>query len=114
MFWYHIRNGIPKNHKLIRSNDEVPRFITKKWVEVHDQSGNAKNRFKPSIPIRSKTSRLRSDLCDLSDAYIVVKVIITATNPDDAYDKKLALKNNSLFVSCFSRIYKTLTDNAED
>ena len=23
--------------------NEVPRFITKKWIEVHDQSGCAKN-----------------------------------------------------------------------
>ena len=26
--------------------DEVPRFITKKWVEVHDQSGSADDRYK--------------------------------------------------------------------
>ena len=24
--------------------DEVPRLITKKWVEVHDQSGNAEEK----------------------------------------------------------------------
>ena len=24
--------------------DEVPRFITNKWIEVHDQSGNAEDR----------------------------------------------------------------------
>ena len=44
--------------------DEVPRFITKKWIEVHDQSGNAEDRYKPSTQIRFKTSMLRSDLCD--------------------------------------------------
>ena len=27
--------------------DEVPRFITKKWVEVHDQSGSPDDRYKP-------------------------------------------------------------------
>ena len=27
--------------------DKVPNFITKKWIEVHDQSGNADNRYKP-------------------------------------------------------------------
>ena len=47
--------------------------------------------------IRFKTSVLRSDLCDYSDASIVVKGNITVTNPDnDAYDKKLAFKNNAL------------------
>ena len=36
--------------------DDVPRFITKKWIEVHDQSGNAEDRCKPSKQIRFKTS----------------------------------------------------------
>ena len=53
--------------------DEVPRFITKKWVEVHDQSGSADDRYKLNKQIRFKTSMLRSDLSDYSDAYIVVK-----------------------------------------
>ena len=55
------------------TSDKVPRFITKKWIEFHDQSGTAKDRYKPSKQIRFKTSMLRSDLCDYSDAYIVVK-----------------------------------------
>ena len=61
----------------------VPRFNTKKWIEVHDQSGSAEDRYRPSKQIRFKTSMLRSDLCDYSDAYIVVKGDITfikATN----------------------------------
>ena len=48
--------------------DKVPRFITKKWVEVHDQSGSADDRYKLNKQIRFKTSMLRSDLCDYSDA----------------------------------------------
>ena len=59
--------------------DEVPRFITKKWVEVHDQSGSADDRYKPNKQIRFKKSMLRSDLCDYSDGYIVVKGDITLT-----------------------------------
>ena len=59
--------------------NEMPRFITKKWVEVNDQSGDANDRYKPNKPIRFKTSMLRSDLCDFSDAYIVVKGDITLT-----------------------------------
>ena len=39
--------------------NEVTRFITKKWIEVHDQSGNADNRYKPSKQIRFKISMLR-------------------------------------------------------
>ena len=54
-------------------------LLLKKWVEVHDQSGSAEDRDKPSKQIRFKTSMLRSDLCDFSDAYIVVKGTITLT-----------------------------------
>ena len=58
---------------------------------------------------------LRSDLCNFSDAYIVVKETFTVTDPNnDAYDKKLAFKNNALFVSCISKINNILVDNAED
>ena len=56
--------------------DKVPRFITKKWIEVHDQSGETYNTSKH---IRFKTSMLRSDLCDFNDAYIVVKGIVTVS-----------------------------------
>ena len=54
----------------------MPRFITKKWIEVHDQSGNAEDEYKPSQQIRFKTSLLRLDLCDFSDACIVVKKLL--------------------------------------
>ena len=73
--------------------DEVPRFITKKWVEAHDQSGSADDRHKPNKRIGFKKSLLRSDLWGFSDAYIVMKGSITVTNPNSImYDNKLALK----------------------
>ena len=92
--------------------DKVRRLITKKWIEVHDQSGET---YTTNKQIRFKTSMLRSDLCDYSDEYIVVKGKIIVTNPNNnAYDKKLALKNNAPFLSCISKINNTFTDNAED
>ena len=51
----------------------MPRFTTKKWREVDDQSGSAEDRDKPSKQIRLKTSMIRSDLWDFSYAYIVVE-----------------------------------------
>ena len=54
-------------------------------------------------------------MCDYSDAYIVVKGIIAVLGRNnDAYDKKLAFKNNVPFISCISEINNTLIDNAED
>ena len=49
---------------------DLPRFVTKIWIEVYDQSGGIYNVNKE---IRIKTSMLRSDLCDYSDAYIAAK-----------------------------------------
>ena len=96
------------------ASDNVPRFVTKKWIKVHDQSGSAEDRCKPSKQIKFKKSMLRSDLCDFSDAYIVMKGTITVTDPDNnAYDKKVAFKNNALFVSCISKINNALIDNDE-
>ena len=96
--------------------DEIPRFITKKWVEVHDQSGSAEDRYKPSKQIRFKTSMLRSDLCDFSDAYIVVKGTIAAigTNNKSRKNRPLAFKSNAPFICRISKINNTLIDNAED
>ena len=95
------------------AQDEVPRFITKKWIEVQSQSGNTYNTSKP---IRFKTSMLRSDLCDYYDAYVWVKGKITVTNPNNNanFDRRLMLKNNAPFISCISKINGELVENAED
>ena len=61
------------------TSDSVPRFVTKKWVKVHDPSGEA---YSTNKQIRFKTSMLRSDLCDCSDSYIVVKGTITVEGAD--------------------------------
>ena len=59
----------------ITSDDKnLPRFVSKKWIKVYDQSGGNYNVNKE---IRTKTSMLRSDLCNFSDAYIVAKRNIT-------------------------------------
>ena len=56
-------------------NKDLPRFVFKKWIEVYDQS---ERNYDVNKEIRIKTSTvLRSDLCDLNDAFIVVKGNIT-------------------------------------
>ena len=96
------------------TSNNVPRFITKKWVEGHGQSGN--DRYNPSKQMRFKTSMLRSNLCDFSDAFIVDKGTITVTGGSNRSRKNrpLAFKNNAPFISCMSKINNTLIDNAED
>ena len=63
---------------------DLPRFVTKKWIEVYDQSqGN----YDVNKEIRIKTSILRSDLCDFNDEYIVAKGDITVGAPNN--EKKI-------------------------
>ena len=59
---------------------------------------------------------LRSDLCDFSDAYIVVKGDITLEGDNNANErnKNLAFKNNAPFIKCISKLNDVKTDNAED
>ena len=107
-------------------NKDLPTFVTKKWIEVYDQSeGN----YNVNKEIRIKTSMLWSGLCDFSDAYIVVKRNITVNkktftaydidassntadnatatnnaNDNELGDKKLVLKNNAPFINCISKL----------
>ena len=77
-----------------------------------DQSEKSYNTNKE---IRIKTSMLRSDLCDFSNAYIIVKGDITVTNPNNAKkNKAIAFKNNAPFINCISKINGIKIDNAED
>ena len=61
--------------------------------------------------IRFKTTMLRSNLCDYSDAYVVLKWRITVTGTDNANkrNKKLTFKSNAPFRSC---IYKKSITNS--
>ena len=58
---------------------------------------------------------LRSDLCDYSDAYIVVKGTITVVRPNAATkNKSVAFKNNAPFINFISKINGVKIDGAED
>ena len=77
---------------------ELPRFVTKKWIEVYDQS---EENYNPNKEIRIKMSMLRSDLCDFSDVYIVVEGDITLEGNNNAnkQNENLAFKNNVPFIN---------------
>ena len=91
---------------------DLPRFVTKKWAKVYDQSGGNYNVNKE---VRIKTSMLRSDLCGFSDAHIVVKGTTTVVRPNNAKrNKATVFKNNAPFINCISKINGVKIDNAED
>ena len=43
------------------SDNDLPRFVTKKWIEDHDQSGG---NYSVNKEVRIKKRMLRADLCD--------------------------------------------------
>ena len=91
---------------------DLPRFVTKKWIDVYDQS---EKNYNVNKEITIKTPMLRSNLCAYSDAYIVVKGTITVTDPDNAKrNKSVAFKNNAPFINCISKINGVKIDNVED
>ena len=131
------KNGISKIVNFLDTtsdNKDLPKFVTKKWVEVYDQS---QENYDVNKEIRIKTSMLRSDFCDFSDAYIVVKGTITVTKKtltnddteapnntvanatntanDNAFgEKKLVFRNNAPFINCVLKINGVKIDNVED
>ena len=54
-------------------SENLSKFITRQYVQVNSLS----NTYNENKSIRFKTPMLRSDLCDYSDAYILVKGTIT-------------------------------------
>ena len=91
---------------------DLPRFVSKKWIEIYDQSGE---NCTVNKEIRIKTAMLRSDLCYFSDVYIDVKGNITVTDPSNAKrNKSVRFKNNAPFINCISKFNGVQIDNAED
>ena len=90
-------------------SDNRSKFRTRNWIKINDESrGNYAN-----SDIKSKTTMLRSNLCDYADSYIIVKGTITITRAGDAAaaarqaderDKGVTFKNCAPFTQCISRI----------
>ena len=62
---------------------------------------NREKNYNANKEIRIETPKLRSALCDFSNAYIVVKGNIVVTNPD-----------NAPFINCIPNINCVQIDNA--
>ena len=112
-----------KINNLLQSEDseseKLSKFVIIKYVKVNSLSDT----YNENKSIRFKTPMLRSDLCDYSDAYILVKGTITViangnnNNADNFRDKRnrpLILKNNAPSVSCITRINGELIEDADD
>ena len=86
-------------------------------VEINDEW---RGTYNANNDIKFKTSLIKSNLCDYSDAYIHVKLSITVpiTEADDAptnnTNKKVVFKNYAPFTNCVSEINNTQVDDVQD
>ena len=62
---------------LDNTSNQPSKFRTKNWVELNDESREGYN---VNGQIKSKTTMLKSSLCDYNDAYILVKGKIVVVN----------------------------------
>ena len=99
------------------ASNQQSKFKTRNWVETNDES---RERYDGN-DIKFKTTMLRTNLCDYTDAYRHVKGTITITGAEDnaarqadERDKSVIFKNCAPFTKCISRINNTDIDTAQD
>ena len=71
------------------NDSTISKFLTRKWIEVNDLSVG---QYFLDKNIRFKTPTLKSNFCDYSDAYIVVKgtIHVERTTPVNRVNKNFS------------------------
>ena len=88
------------------TTNQPSKFRARNWAEINDE---LRGIYDYNSDVKFKTSMIRSNLCDYSDAYIHVKA--TTTVPNTAAqgvtasnnNKKVIFKNCALFTNCISK-----------
>ena len=110
-----------KRINLLDNNpSQSSKFSTKNWVGINDDSCETQGKLNSQI--KFKTSMLKSSLCECSDAYILVKEMITVVQAgaattdkqEDWKDKQVAFKNYTPFTDCRSEINNIQVYSAKD
>ena len=108
-----------KNLLLSEDNEseQLSKFVTREYVIVN----SLLNTYNENKSIRYKTPMLRSNLCDYSEAYILVKGTITVNGVVNGVENEivrrnrpLILKRNAPYVSYITRINGKLIEDADD
>ena len=94
----------PKVVNLLNDSDnESSRFTTGKWYIVNDQNNGQYGRGNENdSTIKFEAKVFKPNLCDYSDAYILVTGDIKVTNI--AADTNIAFKNCAPFTRCVTHI----------
>ena len=83
------------------------KFVARKW-NIVSHKGNAN--YEVGGDIIYSTKVLKSNLCDYSDAYILVSGNCNAGNVED----QVAFKNCAPFTKCIQKIDGTTTEDVKD
>ena len=99
------------------ATNQPSKFRTRNWIEINNES---RGTYKANSDNKIKTSMIRSNLCDYSDAYIQVKATITVPNTAVAAalvintNQKVIFKNCAPFTNCMGEVNNTQVDDAQD
>ena len=103
-FWLCIKMETQKIENLLGDADsESWKFATRKWYVISDQNNKDYGEVNENdTTVKFETKIIKSNLCDYSDAYILVTGDITATG--DNADTRVAFKNCAPFTKCITHI----------
>ena len=107
------KNGKSKDNNLLDSNDnESQKFATKRWYIINDQNigNNVYGNGEDGTTIKFKTKVIKPNLCDYSDAYILV----TGNIQNKPTNSVGAFKNCAPFHTCDVTINDEHVEKAED
>ena len=99
---------------LLRNADkESLKLATIKWYVINDQNNTDYGHGDENgTTIKFDTKVITSNLCDYSDAYILVTGDITATGGDA--NTKVAFKNYAPFTKCITHVNDEHVNNADN
>ena len=94
------------------SNSESSNFPTRKWYIINDQNNRQySNGDEIGTTIKFETKVIKSNLCDYSDAYVLVTGDIAAVEDDQ--NTPIAFKNCAPFRRCVTHINDENAESAE-
>ena len=98
---------------LNESDSESSKVATRKWYIINDQNNGQYGKGNENdSTIKFETKVIKSNLCDYSDAYILMTGNITAAGGDA--NTKVAFKNCGIFSRCVTHINDEHVGTAND
>ena len=95
------------------TDNESLKFATRKWYVINDQNNtDYGDGDENGTTIKFETKVIKSNLCDYSDAYILVTGDITATNGNA--NRNTGFKNCASFTKWVTHINNEHVDNADN